>query len=34
MTTATQTIEDLTNREYQWGFVTDVDVDTVPEGPE
>ena len=32
MTTATQTIEDLANREYQWGFVTDVDVDAVPKG--
>src|SRR5271155_1797747 len=32
MTTATETIQDLANREYQWGFVTDVDVDTVPKG--
>ncbi len=32
MTTATKTIQDLTNREYQWGFVTDVDVDAVPKG--
>src|SRR5208282_753794 len=32
MTTATQTIQDLADREYQWGFVTDVDVDAVPKG--
>jgi len=32
MTTATKTIQDLANREYQWGFVTDVDVDAVPKG--
>ena len=32
MSTATETIEQLANREYQWGFVTDVDVDTVPKG--
>ena len=32
MTTATKTIQDLANREYQWGFVTDVDTDAVPKG--
>jgi Fe-S cluster assembly protein SufB len=32
MTTATSTIEELANREYQHGFITDVDVDTVPRG--
>jgi Fe-S cluster assembly protein SufB len=32
MTTATSTIEELANREYQHGFTTDVDVDTVPRG--
>src|ERR1700722_12200178 len=32
MTTATETIQDLANREYQWGFVTDVEVDAVPKG--
>src|SRR5262249_17749057 len=32
MTTATSTIEQLANREYQYGFVTDVDADTVPRG--
>jgi Fe-S cluster assembly protein SufB len=32
MTTATRTIEDLANREYQYGFVTDVEAETVPKG--
>jgi Fe-S cluster assembly protein SufB len=32
MTTATRTIEELANREYQHGFYTDIDVDTVPRG--
>ena len=32
MTTATRTIEELANREYQYGFVTDVEADTVPKG--
>jgi Fe-S cluster assembly protein SufB len=32
MTTATSTIEQLANREYQHGFTTDVEVDTVPRG--
>jgi Fe-S cluster assembly protein SufB len=32
MTTATSTIEELANREYQHGFTTDVDADTVPRG--
>ena len=32
MTTATRTIEELANREYQYGFVTDVDAETVPKG--
>src|SRR3954471_3245612 len=32
MTTATSTIEELANREYKYGFVTDVDADTVPRG--
>ena len=32
MSTATETIKDLANREYQWGFVTDVEVDAVPKG--
>jgi Fe-S cluster assembly protein SufB len=32
MTTATSTIEELANREYQYGFVTDIEADTVPRG--
>ena len=32
MTTATQTIEELANREYQYGFVTDVEAETLPKG--
>jgi Fe-S cluster assembly protein SufB len=32
MTTATSTIEELANREYKYGFVTDVDTDAVPRG--
>ena len=32
MTTATRTIEELANQEYQYGFVTDVEVETVPKG--
>ena len=27
-----QTLEDVTNREYQYGFVTDIDAETVPPG--
>ena len=32
MSTATQTIEELSNQEYKHGFVTDVEADTIPEG--
>src|SRR5579885_311695 len=32
MTTATSTIEELANREYKYGFVTEVETDTVPRG--
>ena len=32
MTTAQKTIEELADREYQYGFVTDVEADTVPPG--
>jgi Fe-S cluster assembly protein SufB len=32
MTTATSTIQELANREYKYGFVTDVETDTVPRG--
>ena len=26
-----QTLEEVTNREYQYGFVTDIDAETVPQ---
>jgi Fe-S cluster assembly protein SufB len=32
MTTSTQTIQDLANREYKYGFVTDVEQEVVPAG--
>src|SRR3954451_10390504 len=32
MTTATSTIAELANREYKYGFVTQVETDTVPRG--
>jgi Fe-S cluster assembly protein SufB len=32
MTTATRTIEELANREYQHGFVSDIEADTLPPG--
>ena len=32
MTTATRTIEKITNQDYNYGFVTDVDSDTIPKG--
>src|SRR5262245_4174566 len=32
MTTATSTIQELANKEYKYGFVTEVDTDTVPRG--
>jgi Fe-S cluster assembly protein SufB len=32
MTTATSTIEELANREYQHGFYTDIETETVPRG--
>jgi Fe-S cluster assembly protein SufB len=32
MTTATSTIQELANREYKYGFVTDVETDAVPRG--
>jgi Fe-S cluster assembly protein SufB len=32
MTTATRTIEELANREYKYGFYTDIEADTVPRG--
>jgi len=32
MSTATQTIETLANKEYKYGFVTDIEADAVPKG--
>ena len=32
MTTATSTIQELANREYQHGFVTDIETEAVPPG--
>src|SRR3954447_1136652 len=32
MSTATETIEQLANREYKYGFVSDVDSETIPKG--
>ena len=32
MKTATNTVEDLARREYQYGFVTDIEADTIPPG--
>jgi Fe-S cluster assembly protein SufB len=32
MSTETQTVEELANREYKWGFITDIEADTAPRG--
>src|SRR5437867_12297640 len=32
MNTTTRALETLANREYKWGFVTDVPADTIPPG--
>ena len=32
MSTSTQTIEELANREYKYGFITDVEQDAAPRG--
>src|SRR5438067_2497416 len=32
MSTATETIEQLANREYKYGFITDVEAETIPKG--
>jgi Fe-S cluster assembly protein SufB len=32
MNTAANTMEDLVNREYKYGFVTEIEADTVPRG--
>jgi Fe-S cluster assembly protein SufB len=29
---ATQSVEELAQREYQYGFITDIEADTVPPG--
>ena len=29
---STNTIQDLANREYKWGFVTDIEEERVPKG--
>ena len=34
MGTDTKTLEALVDREYKWGFVTDIEADTHPQGPE
>ncbi|MBI2805956.1 MAG: Fe-S cluster assembly protein SufB [Planctomycetes bacterium] len=32
MTTATQTIEQFANKEYEWGFVSDIEAEAIPKG--
>ena len=32
MKTATNTVEDLTKNEYKYGFVTDIESDSIPAG--
>jgi Fe-S cluster assembly protein SufB len=32
MSTATQTIEQLANKEYKWGFVSDIESEAIPKG--
>src|SRR5260221_6105061 len=32
LSTATQTIEQLANKEYQWGFVSDIEAEAIPKG--
>src|SRR6516225_7943465 len=32
MSTDNGTLEELANREYQWGFVTDIEAESVPKG--
>jgi Fe-S cluster assembly protein SufB len=32
MSTATQTIEQFANKDYEWGFVTDLEAETIPKG--
>ena len=32
MSTSTQTIEELATREYKYGFITEVEAETIPKG--
>ena len=32
MPTEAQELQELANREYQWGFVTDIEADSAPPG--
>jgi Fe-S cluster assembly protein SufB len=32
MSTSTETIEQLANREYKYGFITEVETETIPKG--
>src|SRR5438445_11236095 len=32
MSTTAKTVEALVNREYEWGFVTDIEADVIPAG--
>lgn len=32
MPTETEEIQELADREYEWGFVTDIEADTLPPG--
>src|SRR5215470_5641250 len=32
MSSATNTIDEFANRDYKWGFVTDIEQETVPRG--
>ena len=32
MSTSTETIEELATREYKYGFVTDIEAETIPKG--
>ena len=32
MSTTMTSLEELTNQEYKWGFVTEIEADTIPKG--
>ncbi len=32
MSTTMTSLEALTNQEYKWGFVTEIEADTIPKG--